>query len=412
MRTEITNRKIIKKIIILILLYIAGLAAAFFLIFMIQHHTHADMGRLAQSVAAEIAQKGVTSTKVQAEAVVSANTGTANTDVFFFEKESVRPVVLYESPNKDMHPYHIFKSPRSLFYINLDLTPLTFTATSVKPVFVAEGWIGSVYITRIIHYLPSVVGAFTIFYSILYIIVLLYFRLQRKTNDRIKNIYDKYIANISHELKTPIASIQAITSTLCEGLVEDDATQKRYYSIIDRESKRLEQSVLDIIALSKLQDHQVDVHKCHTSISDILPSIRDRYEGFCECVGIHFYIEDSTWELDNLYTNPDRIIQLMQIIVDNAIKFSAEGDTISISATWNDKQATICIADTGCGMDEETINHLFDRFYRGKNALEKEGSGLGLAIAKELTNALNEKIRAESILGVGTKFFFTISRKK
>lgn len=418
MKTGRTKGKIIKQLIICVLLYIAGLTAGFFLIFSVQLHNHTDLRQIAASVVNEISEKGVLSTEVEEDVVMSANTGTANTGVFFCEKGSVTPVVLYESQNSDMYRYHvqqyaaIFKSHRSLYHITWLLDPLNFIAISVEPVFVDTELIGSVYATRTIHYLPSVIGAFTIFYSILYIVILLYLRLQRKTNARISDIYDKYIANISHELKTPIASIQAITSTLCEGLVEDEATQKRYYGIIDRESKRLEQSVLDIIALSKLQDHQVDVHKRQTSMAEILPSIKDRYESFCECVDIQFSIADSMWELSDLYTNPERIIQLMQILIDNAIKFSSEGDTISISATYTEKQATVCIADTGCGMDEETISHMFERFYRGKNTEKKQGSGLGLAIAQELTKALNEKIRAESIFGVGTKFFFTISRKK
>ena len=423
MKTNLISRKIIQKLMICVLLYTAGLAIGLFLIFWVQQHNHKDLQPIAVSVATEITQQKTYNILVpqeavmSKEAVVSDRLGLANISVFFFKADTNSPIILYADHNVDTHQKlaeqwaKIFQPSHSFFYTTWILRPPTFSAIATEPVYIDNKFIGSVYATRIIHYLPSVIGAFVIFYSILYIVVLLYIRLQRKTNARIKDIYNKYIANISHELKTPIASIQAITSTLCEGLVEDDATQKQYYGIIDRESKRLEQSVLDIIALSKLQDHQVDVHKQLCAMSEILPGIQDRYGSFCDCVDMKFFIEDSMWMISDLYTNPDRIAQLMQILIDNAIKFSSEGDTISISATCTDKQATVCIADTGCGMDEETISHIFDRFYRGKNAETKPGSGLGLAIALELTNALNEKIRAESILGVGTKFFFTISRK-
>lgn len=414
MKTKITKTRFFRKIAICILLYLAGLTLGFLLLFFVQQHSHADMFKLAETISDEVSQKGLEQTEIEFEDVVSKNTGTANTNILFHETGAAAPMILYESespiPLQQIHALsRSSHNERPRFFLTLNGHPAVFTAIVAIPTAADSNLHGSIYVTRIIHYLPSVIGTFVIFYSLIYLILLLYLRLQRKTNARISDIYNTYIANISHELKTPISSIQALTAALCEGLVEDESTQQRYYGIIDRESKRLEQSVLDLIALSKLQDHQLNIHRSSVSMTEILPAIQERYASFCDCVGIHFFIDESLWTLAGLYTNPDRITQLFQILVDNAIKFSSEGDSITLSAVCDAKKATICIADTGCGMDEETISHIFDRFYRGTNAAEKQGSGLGLAIAKELVHALGETIRAESIPGQGSHFFFTIS---
>lgn len=398
----------IKNLLSFILLYLGILLFGLFIIYATQYQYHSNTSYTASKIAKDWNETGQ----------IKAGKEHLHGCIYLLRANDSTPVLLHCSDNpliyEDFMTNFIARhdSSKSLYQISAQLSPLTFFSIASSPLYTDEKFTGCIYIAYTIKYLPTFFNVFLLLYTFTYCILYMHLFFMHRTNNKISFIYRKYIANISHELKSPIASIHAITETLNAGLIEDEETLHRYYGIIDRESHRLEQSVLDIIELSKIQDQRIDVSKRMTSISDIMTPISKRYEEFCEDVGINFLINSSVSKLPDLYTNPDRIIQLLQILLDNAAKFTAENGTISIHAECDDKQAIICVSDTGCGMDEETISHIFERFYRGTNTSEYAGSGLGLSIAKELVNALDEKIWAQSELGVGTDFYFTVSRKK
>ena len=256
-------------------------------------------------------------------------------------------------------------------------------------------------------YIPFVLTSYALVCTLLYSIVIYSVLAQRKSREKIETIYHQYIANISHELKTPIASIQAITETLSEGLVHDEATLSRYYGIISRESRLLEHSVLQIIELSKLQDSRITFHKTEISPSEIFDIMQTRYASRCEDLGLSFSIEKSIWNLPKLYTDPDRVVQLLEILLDNALKFVEEGGSIVLNATTKYGQATIRVNDTGRGISDDDLPHIFERFYKSEID-NPTGSGLGLAIAKEIINGLHETIWVQTEVGKGTTFFFTV----
>lgn len=338
--------------------------------------------------------------------------------LFLVNENDTEPVLLYADDDSIIYKEFLTSfikkhdSSPDVYQLDIRMNPLTFFCVASSPLYIQNDYAGYLYAVHTISYLPSVIHTFLLIYTVIYCILSMHLYFVQKINNRITSIYRKYIANISHELKSPIASIHAITETLNAGLVNDEETLHRYYGIIDRESHRLERSVLDIIELSKIQDQRIDVSKKITNISDIVTPIQKRYEEFCEDVGIRFIIDPSFSNLPDLYTNADRIIQLLQLLIDNAVKFTSEGGMISLYAKYDEKQAILCVKDNGCGMDDETISHIFERFYRGNNTSEYEGSGLGLSIAKEIVNALDEKIWAKSELGIGTSFYLTVSRKK
>ena len=275
------------------------------------------------------------------------------------------------------------------------------------PVFRDGLFLGEVYLTQALDYIPFVLTSYALICTLLYIIVIYSVLAQRKSREKIETIYHQYIANISHELKTPIASIQAITETLSEGLVHDEATLSRYYGIISRESRLLEHSVLQIIELSKLQDSRITFHKTEISPSEIFDIMQTRYVSRCEDLGLSFSIEKSIWNLPKLYTDPDRVVQLLEILLDNALKFAEEGGSIVLNATTKYGQATIRVNDTGRGISDDDLPHIFERFYKSEID-NPTGSGLGLAIAKEIINGLHETIWVQTEVGKGTTFFFTV----
>lgn len=397
-----------KNLLICTLLYCLVFIFGMFVIYAFQYHYHSDLIYAANTLANDQEKlNAILNNKESYHGLLLVQEKTEEIPTLIYCENQA---ISYQQFISDYIVEHNFS--QSDYRLSVRLRPFSFFAIASSPIYDGGILCGTLYAAHTISYLPSVLYTFFIFYTIIFCLFMMHLYFIHTINGRITDIYRKYIANISHELKSPVASIHAITETLTAGLVTDDETLQKYYGIIDRESHRLEQSVLDIIQLSKIQEHRIDVSKKLTPISEILFPVHKRYFDFCEDIGITFSIDSSALELPDVFTNVDRIIQLMQILIDNAVKFTAEGGEVLISAESNEKYVTLKIHDSGCGMDEETIAHIFERFYRGNTTNEYAGSGLGLSIAKELVLAMNEKIWAASELGVGTDFYFTISRKK
>ena len=217
------------------------------------------------------------------------------------------------------------------------------------------------------------------------------------------------IANVSHELKTPITAIRAMAEALHDGMVKDSQTQHIYSGKIMEESDRLEQLVIDILELSKLQSNRTEFKKATAYADGIIPPVIDRYMMLCGDLGIT--LDTSDLDLENapaLYTDPEKLVTLMNVLMDNAVKFTGEGGTIWITDQIHPKSVTFCIRDNGPGIRTEDVGRIFERFYKADIAHNSSGSGLGLAIADEIARGLGEKLWVESTFGVGTSFYFTV----
>ena len=218
------------------------------------------------------------------------------------------------------------------------------------------------------------------------------------------------IANVSHELKTPITAIRAMAEVLHDGMLPDEKTRRTYSGKIIEESDRLEQLVLDILELSKLQSNRGDFHKITAYVDGIIPPVVDRYMMLCGDLGIT--LDTSGLELESVppvCTDVERITALMSILLDNAVKFTGNGGSIWISNQIGAKCVTFCIRDNGPGIRGDEVDRIFDRFYKADIAHNSSGSGLGLAIADEIAKGLGEKLWVESTYGIGSSFYFTIS---
>lgn len=249
---------------------------------------------------------------------------------------------------------------------------------------------------------------FTFMYLIAMIFVITFVRKEQSLNRMRRDL----IANVSHELKTPITSIRAMSEVLHDGMLKDQETKHTYSARIIQEADKLEQLVLDILELSKLQSHRTEFKKVGIYADGLFPPIIDRYMMLCGDTGITLNTDDMNLEgLPMLYTDPDQIATLMSVLMDNAVKFTGPGGTIWVSCQSHTKSATFCIRDNGPGIRSEDVSRIFDRFYKADIAHNTSGSGLGLAIADEIVRGLGEKLWVESTYGAGTSFFFTISYK-
>lgn len=391
-----------------VLIYFLFLFVGIFTVYIIECRMHMDMNDMSQAAAAELAQNGrIGDYEPYLTSSILYNTedGIETIHTYYGQKEF--PFTLYVKMYEEY-----YKRQRAVYALPFTLRPFASVAISGCPVITTDGvFLGEVYLCQEISYLPEIFIAYFLLYTILYIIIVFCAWIQWKSQHEIENIYHQYIANISHELKTPIASIQAITETLSEGLVHDEATLSRYYGIISQESRQLEHSVLQIIELSKLQDRRMEFPKAVVPAEEIFKPLEQLFASRCEDIGIAFRVEDTIWNLPPLYTNASRLTQLLEILLDNAFKFVPDDGWISISATTKYAQATICVADNGCGITDEMLPHIFERFYKS-TVNNPTGSGLGLAIAKEIITGLEEKIWVRTEVNKGTTFFFTVPLHK
>lgn len=218
------------------------------------------------------------------------------------------------------------------------------------------------------------------------------------------------VANVSHELKTPITCIKARAEVLYDGLVRDETERRDYCRAILKESDLLEDMVMDILELSRLQSGRAAITKIVTHADGVFPSAVDRYAMLCGDLGIE--LDTSGLDLESLpplYTDEDRIRDLLGILLDNAVKFVGRGGKIWLTCARRGNRAVFCVRDNGPGIAKADQSRIFDRFYKADVSHNSRGSGLGLAIADEIVRNLGEKLWVESETGSGAAFYFTVT---
>lgn len=227
-------------------------------------------------------------------------------------------------------------------------------------------------------------------------------------SERLEQTRREYVANVSHELRTPVAALRGFAEALSDGMVKEDAKQK-YYCHMLRESMRLSRLIDDLLELSRLQSGAVAFEKAPVDMVDLLLSFADCYHSRASEVGVDLRV-DVPQDCPAVYSNADRIDQVLIVLFDNALKFTPEGGSITISAAYDLERVTVTVADTGCGIAKDDLPHVFDRFFKADKSHTGGGTGLGLSIAREIMSLMGEQIWVESEEGVGTRFSFTLKR--
>jgi len=228
-------------------------------------------------------------------------------------------------------------------------------------------------------------------------------------SERLEQTRREYVANVSHELRTPIAAIRAMGETLRDGLVKSEEKQALYYGSIVRESMRLSRLVDDLLELSRLQSGTAALQKSRFDLRRVLQNVADIYSYVAEEAGLRFVLDVNMDEASPVFSSPDRIEQVLVILLDNAMKHTASG-TISLKTAWRSEFIEISVIDTGEGIPEADIPHIFERFYKVDKSHSGGGTGLGLSLAHEIMSGLGETIRAESS-PAGSRFTLTVHRQ-
>jgi signal transduction histidine kinase len=231
-------------------------------------------------------------------------------------------------------------------------------------------------------------------------------------SERLEQTRRDYIANVSHELRTPLTALRGLVEPLADGMVRSESDRKRYYGIILHETMRLSRLIDDMLELSRLQARTLAFKTFPFDLNALLKEIEAKFEPVMTDAELQFKVEFKSGKLPTVMGNPDRVEQILVILMDNAKKYTPQGGSITISTEFDDdnNQVLVSVIDTGQGIHEYDIDHIFDRFYKADRARGKKGTGLGLSIARELLSYMGETISVTSEYGEGTTFTFTLKR--
>jgi two-component system phosphate regulon sensor histidine kinase PhoR len=222
---------------------------------------------------------------------------------------------------------------------------------------------------------------------------------------QLEQMRSEFVANVSHELKTPLTSIKGFAETLKSGAVTDDAARERFLDIINIEADRLTRLINDILTISELETgkyngglEKVDINRAAEEIDEMMDSLAKLKKIDLSIIKP----EDDILVMGN----HDRIKQLLINLIDNSIKYTNEGGSVTVKNYRQDTFVIIEVSDTGIGISKEHLKRLFERFYRVDKGRSRSmgGTGLGLAIVKHIAISMDGDVEVFSEPGKGTTF--------
>jgi two-component system sensor histidine kinase KdpD len=220
------------------------------------------------------------------------------------------------------------------------------------------------------------------------------------------------LSTVSHELRTPLASIKGFATTLLRQDVDwDETTRREFLAIIDEESDRLSELIGNLLDMSRIEAGTLRVEP---EPMDVQPLIKETVAKYQVLTREHRLQAHFPKALPSVWGDPRRVRQVLRNLVENAVKYSPGGGRITVSTGLRGEEVQVSVSDQGLGIEPEHLKHVFDRFYQVDSASTRQvgGSGLGLSICKAIIEAHHGQIWAESQVGVGSVFHFTLPREE
>ena len=220
-----------------------------------------------------------------------------------------------------------------------------------------------------------------------------------------------FLANVSHDLQTPLTSINGFSQALLDEVVQESADQQNAYRIIEDESRRLLRLVEGLLDLSRIEAGQVEVESRPVDVATLLDHVGDLFALRAQELNVRLTVEATAdgEGVGDVLGDWDRLDQVLGNLVDNALRHTPPDGEVTLRAERESEHSvSIAVADTGVGIPEEAIPNLFDRYYKSDRPGAQGGTGLGLAIARELVRAQGGEIRVSSAQGVGTTFHIVL----
>ncbi len=221
-----------------------------------------------------------------------------------------------------------------------------------------------------------------------------------------QNSQRDFVANVSHELKTPLTSVQGFAQAILDGTADTPEARQQAAQVIYNEAGRMHRMALDLLDLARLDSGTADLNVAPVNMTALLNGIAEKFSPMASDAGVNLNV-DLANDLPILNGDGDRLAQVFTNLVDNALKFTPRGGTVSIRAVQDRGEVQVSVSDTGEGIPADAIPHIFDRFYQADSARaggEKHGAGLGLAIVHDFVAAHGGRISVRSAPGRGTAF--------
>ena len=226
------------------------------------------------------------------------------------------------------------------------------------------------------------------------------------------NYQKKFIANVSHDFRSPLTSIKGYTEAILDGTIPPEL-QEKYLNIVVHETDRLYKLTQSLLTLNNLDEKGRQLDYSNFDINTIIKRTAEAFEGTCreKRISIELLLTGQTLLV---HADMGQIQQVLYNLIDNAIKFSPEDSVIKVESTLKHETVFISVKDMGCGIPKSSLSKIWDRFYKidSSRGKDRKGTGLGLAIVKEIMNSHKQNINVISTEGVGTEFIFTLSKSK
>jgi two-component system phosphate regulon sensor histidine kinase PhoR len=248
---------------------------------------------------------------------------------------------------------------------------------------------------------------------------------------RLERLRQEFVANVSHELKTPLSVIQACVETLLDGAADDPPHRTRFLEQIAGQSERLHALILDLLRLARLESGDASFEFQAVPVGEVVRAAAERHRPRAEARRQRLVVSGATWERTGngngsghgnagdgpspaedvaVWADEEAVETVLENLLDNALKYTPEGGEVRVGWQARDGQVLLEVSDTGIGIPEADLPRIFERFYRVDKARSRElgGTGLGLSIVKHLTQAMRGSVRAASRLGHGTTFIVSL----
>ncbi len=231
---------------------------------------------------------------------------------------------------------------------------------------------------------------------------------------RMEEYRREFVANISHELKTPIFAAQGFIHTLLDGAMEDEKVRDKFLEKAARSLDNLNILVQDLLTLSRMESGDIKMQFSHFDLYQLTSDIFEQLEEKAQARNIRLKFDKNQIPRTYAYADRNRIGQVMTNLIDNAIKYGNEDGKVVVEIESEKDHLVVAVRDDGPGIEPEHLKRIFERFYRVEKSRSKDsgGTGLGLAITKHIVEAHGSKISVTSKPGKGTQFRFKLPRGK
>lgn len=227
----------------------------------------------------------------------------------------------------------------------------------------------------------------------------------------VSQMKNDFVSHVSHELKTPLASITAYSEMLADGEADDEETRKEFYQVIQTQAQRLNRLIEDILNVSRIESGLIKVQKETVSLTVLIEQQMQMIKGFAEEKGITVTGQKPI-VFDQVLADKDMISQVVVNLLSNAVKYTPTGGSVEIKTEVSEVEslARVTVTDTGVGIPPDEVDHVFDKFYRVQaNNKQAKGTGLGLNLVKQIVEKVhNGRVFVTSEVGVGSTFGFEL----